>query len=417
MHIPIWLLLVAIVLVFVFSTSARQTMIDFFAAAWNFICYAAGRLWDFLRGAAPVAGAVAFTTGAIIGRILLFVALAIILFITILYFTLGAGIMAAGIITGHWKAALLLLTALLFWGSLSIVPSIGMFRPLTIASRYVVRPVVVLLSIYLIICTGWWTIGQIAPEMHQSANRLMGNGSTELVDLMDSKSIETEGKLGKVGRIDNTNVFVYSKDGKESELIEKGKKVRLVTSYKAGKVSTQSEGMVFVTLENKNGDFVWGDVRLIPPHRVNWDFEKTDAEAKAKAEVAAKKAEAERAAAEKAVKTVAAAAPQATPQAEVQPQKEVAKKVSPTKMLYFFDGEEKNNQIFVERFDSRTIEFVQTWKNGRKVFFSGQRSGDVFRGMYHFEDEPPQRNFVFNPQSMCGEFEQTEGSYIGFKLL
>lgn len=296
MHIPIWLILVAVVLGFVFLTPARQVMIDFFAAAWNFICYAAGRIWDFLRGAAPVAGTVALTTGAIIGRILLFVALAIILFITILYATLGAGIMAAGIITGHWKAALLLLTALMFWGSLSLIPSIGMFRPLTIASRYVVRPVVILLSIYLIICTGWWAAGQIAPEMHRSADRLMDSGSTELVDLMDSKSIETEGKLGKIGRVDYAGVHGYKEvDGTLfTANLQKGKYVRLVTEIPGQKLSKASGGMVWVMLQNDQGDFVRGSLWMVHPHKVNWDWQQQDAAAKALAEVErAAKAQAE----------------------------------------------------------------------------------------------------------------------------
>lgn len=414
MHIPIVIIVLLAVGLFIFVTPYRQGVIDFFVALWKIFSRGFARLWNFLCGIGPTAGAVALTTGAIIGRVILFLALAIILFIIILYFTLGAGIMAAGIITGHWKAALLLLTALLFWGSLSVVPSIGMFRPLTIASRYVVRPVVVLLSIYLIICTGWWAIGQIAPEMHQSADRLMGNGSTELVDLMDSKSIETEGKLGKVGRIDDTNVFVYSEDGKDSELIKKGKKVRLVTSYKAGKVSTQSEGMVFVTLENKNGDFVWGDVRLIPPHRVNWDFARTDAEAKAKAEaeVAAKKAEAEKMA-EAEVKAKAEAQAKT-----VQPQEETAKQFSFME-IQKLDGTSYQNRIVLVKMDQNCVEFTQIWGNGHSIKYSGQKAGESFFGNYRHtvDGRIEEGKFELNSKTLEGKFERPGNEFASFRLI
>ncbi|MFA5777433.1 MAG: hypothetical protein WC906_03275 [Parcubacteria group bacterium] len=130
-----------------------------------------------------------------------------------------------------------------------------------------------LISIILIIAVFNICLGLFSQDNKESLDRFRWNGWKSIFSWMDDVSTWREGKTGEMGMVNSDNVFGYSKDGLSFYHIPKGRHVRLVTEYKGGKVSKASEGMIWVMVENKNGDFVRGDLYLVPRRKIIWGFQ------------------------------------------------------------------------------------------------------------------------------------------------
>ena len=153
-----------------------------------------------------------------------------------------------------------------------------------------------ILTTILVISTIFLLVGIWSPVVKGSWNRWAKNQKQEMADKFDESSTKTEGKLGKIGRVDYAGVHGYKEvDGTLfTANLQKGKYVRLVTEIPGQKLSKASGGMVWVMLQNDQGDFVRGSLWMVHPHKVNWDWQQQDAAAKALAEVErAAKAQAE----------------------------------------------------------------------------------------------------------------------------
>ncbi len=195
----------------------------------------------------------------------------LLLFITIVTICSAMG----SFLTGLWIGFLILMVAVTY-----IFKKIPGFRTTSTIGFYLLLAVLIYSSGNFIF--EWWS-----PEAHSSFARLNENFKKEFSDSMDSKSIETEGKLGKIGRVDYAGVHGYKEvDGTLfTANLQKGKYVRLVTEIPGQKLSKASGGMVWVMLQNDQGDFVRGSLWMVHPHKVNWDWQQQDAAAKALAEV------------------------------------------------------------------------------------------------------------------------------------
>ena len=267
MHIPIWLLAILGIIGILFLTPYRRALIDFFATVWHLAIGAVGRLWDFIRGAGPLTG----TPARWIAIILLFIALAIILFIAAIYFITAISIMAVGIATGHWKAALLLLTVLLVWGSLSMLPSIRIFRPLNWISRWIVRTIAVALSVYLAIAVTWTVLGGLSPRLHKSVERSAGNRVEEFSNKLNKSSLKSEPEMGKFARVIEDSQ-IYNQIGQPVFFVQKGTTV-LVKDLDGKKTDEGSEGKTKVMLPNRQGDFQQGNEGWIPTRKLDWNWQ------------------------------------------------------------------------------------------------------------------------------------------------
>jgi hypothetical protein len=271
MFIPAWLLIIVVFVGFIFLTPYRQGLIDIFGAIWNVTCGIFVRLRDFLSGSAPAAGA----AGTVIGRIIavfLLLLLAIILFTLFLYVIVGGGIMAVGIATGHWLAALLFLMSLLTWGMLSAIPMISIFRPLNWISRWIARPFAFVLALYILVVVGWHAFGYFSPRLQGSISRSASNNTEEFVNKLDKGSIDSEPEQGIFGMaIKNSTTYNSAGQPIYVDELKKGMLVK-VCNLNGKPATANSEGLICVMLPNRFGDYVKGDIRWVPSRKINWDW-------------------------------------------------------------------------------------------------------------------------------------------------
>jgi len=132
------------------------------------------------------------------------------------------------------------------------------------------------------------------------------------------------------------------------------------------------------------------------------------ARAGAAAAAAAKKAAEESLAAEKEKKTAEVVSRQAA-----QPQIEFMEVDSPIKGVY-------KNRVEIQKYSLNELMFVQIWNNGHRIYYRGQKSGDgKFHGSYRhtLDGIDCEYNFVFDPQTKSGKFEEAKGYFIPFSFL
>lgn len=243
-----------------------------------YIGIAMRQFWAFVRGtAAPAVGAAAGTAAAttipLAQRVLgiLMVLILVWLIILVLLFILATfGIVVTGIMTGHWLAAFFLLLALFGWGMLSLVPRFRLFAPLVALRRYIVRPVVIGLSIYLLIGIAWSIFGLISPKGHTSIERSAANHSASWWNSMDRKSMGSEEEAGDFVRV-IVNTRLYNEKGISIKTLKVGDTVEIL-DYKGKKKDKDGEGMTHARTPNDDGDFIKGTKGWVPSRAL--DLEK-----------------------------------------------------------------------------------------------------------------------------------------------
>lgn len=244
---------IALIAVAVFAGSARRILINRLRIAgynigawWNNHAVGQG-IWNAIR---PAIWIIAILIG------LMFLAW-IPLFVIVVAICTSMGSFWSGIFLG-----LLVLVC----GFLFILKKIPGFRLVGTISYYLA--LILLIVFFWNFIFGWWS-----PGVQESWERLKENQKQELGDWMNETSTETEGKSGKIGRIDIDGLVGYSEDGMKTYPIKKGKFARLVNEYKGKKASKASEGLIWIMIENEHGDFVKGDIYLIPSRKINWDWQ------------------------------------------------------------------------------------------------------------------------------------------------
>ncbi len=281
-QIPIWMLAAIGVIGIIFITPYRVGLTSIFSAIWSIICGTLERIWEFICGATPVAGAVAVPALGWIGGILLILALVVIVFVGGLYFMAGITILTIGGILGHWQAAFWALLALLVWGSLSALPQIAMLKPLRWISCWIARPITIILFIYLAIVAGWGVFGNLSPQLQTSIGRSGGNKVGEIANSLDKGSMKSEPEMGIFAKVlEDSQIYNNSRQPVFS--VQKGSTV-LVKDLNGQKADVDSEGMTKVMLPNRNGDFQQGNEGWIPTRKLDWNWQVWDTKAKGKNE-------------------------------------------------------------------------------------------------------------------------------------
>ncbi len=271
MFIPAYIIVVLAIAGIILITPYRRFLIDFLRGAWDIVCYIFGMFWDFLRGAAPAAGAVAVPLLTTAGGIILIIALVLIFLGIFLYFILGVGIATVGISTGHWAAASIFLLVLLFWGAMSIIPKVAIFRPLGWISRWIARPATITLFVYLVIVAGWWAFGNLSPQLQSSVGRSGENKVGEIANQLDKGSLKSEPEMGKFAKVLEDSQ-IYNQVRQPVFSVQKGTTV-LVKDLNGQKAGADAEGMTKIMLPNRHGDFQQGNEGWIPTRKLDWNWQ------------------------------------------------------------------------------------------------------------------------------------------------
>lgn len=268
MHIPIFVLAIVAFIGFVFITPYREGIVSLFRTIWNLLC-------GFLSGVAPAAAPATATALRRIIATVLFLVIIFLLFVLFVYFLAALSIMAVGNATGNWYAASIFLLTILVWGIFSATPSMLIFRPLRWISSWIVRPIAVILALYLLWGAAWHVFGNVSPQLAKSAGR-SGNATVEqFANDLDKKSIQSEREAGTFAKA-SADTKVYNRNRQPFSSLKKGDLVYVLDKQGASKTNDH-EGLIWIMLPNQDGEFVGGQRGFIPSRLIDWEWKSTQA--------------------------------------------------------------------------------------------------------------------------------------------
>ena len=171
--------------------------------------------------------------------------------------------MAIAAITGHWKAAMFFLVALLIWGMLSAIPAMAIFRPLNWISRWIARPAAIFLALYLLGGGIWYALNHFSPQLVASIGRSGNNTLGQIANTLDERSSHSEPEAGTIRKIKEDIYAVPDTTGSEPFLIKIGTDIKVI-NWNGKPATDKREGLSKIMIKNKFGHYDGGSEGWVP---------------------------------------------------------------------------------------------------------------------------------------------------------